>query len=84
MDEKLKSIAALMKSVAAEVYPVKLVRRDVVTWMTAEIKKLRRRRNRARRDMKGVRSEWVEICRELKGKDRHSKEGDIEEAAGED
>ena len=65
MDEKLKSITALM---TAEVCPVKVVRREVGPWMTAEIQELRRRRNRTRRNMAKMRSEGLEIYRELKEK----------------
>ena len=68
MNEKLKSLIALMMNVAQEVCHAKVIRKEVVPWMTAEIPELRRRRNRARRDMTRRRGEWTEICRELKEK----------------
>ena len=68
MDEKLKSLTALIKNVAQKVCPAKVIRKEVVPWMTAEIQELKRRRNRARRDMTRRRGEWTEICRELKEK----------------
>ena len=68
MDENLKSLTALMKNVAQEVCPAKVMRKEVVQWMTAEIQKLKKRRNRARRDMNRRRGEWTDICRELKEK----------------
>ena len=65
MNKKLKNITALMKRIAKEVCPAKVLRKEVVTWMTSEIQELRRRRNGARRDMtRKRRSEWTEIYRD--------------------
>ena len=64
VERKLVKITNLMET-ATEVCPVKIFREVVTPWMTAEIRELRRRRNRARRDMANRREEWTEICREL-------------------
>ena len=68
MDEKLKSLTALMKNIVQDVCPAKVIRKEEVPCMTEEIQELKRRRNRARRDMTRRRGEWTDICRELKEK----------------
>ena len=68
MDWKLAKYTRIMKETAAEICPVKVLRKEVMTWMTSEIRNLRRRRNRARRDLTHRRGEWVALCGELKDK----------------
>ena len=73
MKKKLAKLTTLMIESGKKVCPVKTIREENIPWMTAEIKRLRRMRNRARRDMRRRRSEWVNICRELKEKTREAK-----------
>ena len=73
MKKKLAKLTTLMIESRKKVCPVKTIREENIPWMTAEIKRLRRMRNRARRDMRRSRSEWVNICRELKEKTREAK-----------
>ena len=73
MKRKLEKLTSLMCEVAAEVCPARVVREEAIPWVTAEIRQLRRERNRARRDMTRRRGEWMEKCRELKDKTREAK-----------
>ena len=73
MKRKLEKLTSLMCEVAAEVCPARVVREEAIPWVTAEIRQLRRERNRARRDMTRRRGEWMEKCRELKEKTREAK-----------
>ena len=73
MDWKLKKLTRIMKETAAEVCPVKVLRKEVIPWMTSEIRNLRRRRNRARRDLRRRRGEWVALCGELKDRTAEAK-----------
>ena len=70
---KLAKFTSLMIEAGEKVCPAKVIREHNIPWMTAEIKRLRRMRNSARRDMGRRRSEWVNICRELKEKTREAK-----------
>ena len=73
MRRKLEKLTTIMKETAAEVCPVKVHREELTPWMTTQIRELRRRRNRARRDLTTRREEWTEICRELKEKTTEAK-----------
>ena len=66
MRRELEKFIITMKETAAEVCPVKVHREELTPWMTTQIRELRRRRNRARRNLTTRRGEWTEICRELK------------------
>ena len=51
MREKLAKFTSLMIEEGIKVCPTKVIRAENILWMTADIKRLRRERNRARRDM---------------------------------
>ena len=73
MKKNLENLTNLMDEVAAEVFPVGSSERGATPWVTAEIRQLRRERNRFRRVMTRRRGEWMEKCRELKVKAREDK-----------
>ena len=63
---KLKMLTEVMNNAAKESCPTRVIRKECVPWMNAEIKQLRRSCNRARRDMARIRKDGVDICVELK------------------
>ena len=71
--EKYKNLAAVIQEAAREATPVSVCREGEDRWMTTEIKRTRRERNRLRRDLRRRRREWVQKNEELKRLTREAK-----------
>ena len=70
---KVAALCRAIRELDAQACPVKVIREDYIPWMTTVVRKLTRRRNEARRDMRRRRAEWVKVSGQLMEKTRYEK-----------